>query len=284
MSGGGVEIAGLVLGAISVACMWQATAGILEIIGSTADFAHDAVILAQQLKLEATLLDRWGRTIGLQKLMELKQADVTSDFIRQQGDRRLLEEMSDFIRQQVDRRILDEKTLAVVRQTLGVITRIFKDANFLKEEYGLVTKNRDQQSIRLTITLRRTARDGNVTQDINRDLEDAEQLSRLRTLSLSKKLTWAIVDRKRFERLMIQLHQINSSLLQLIPDTAALVVDSLSLRINELMADNIRESTTQVNELRAQVNELRAQVQEMRKPRGLFRRFKRTPKPNGSEG
>jgi ABC-type transporter Mla subunit MlaD len=88
-------------------------------------------------------------------------------------------------------------------------------------------------------------------------------------LSLSKKLTWAIADRKRFERLMTQLHQINSSLLQLVPDTAALVVDSLSPRINELTA---------------QVNELTAQVKEMRKPRGLFWRFRRSPKPNGSEG
>jgi hypothetical protein len=254
MSGGPIEITGLVLAAISVATMWHATVGFLEIIDSAADCAHDVVILAQQIKLEATLLDRWGKTVGLQKLVGLDHTKVPSDFIRQQ----------------VDRRLLDEKTLDVVRETLGVITRILNDANSLKEEYGLVTKNSDQQSTRPLFPRRRTARDGNnVAQDINRDLEDAEQLKQLRSLSLSKKLTWAIADRKRFERLMTQLHQINSSLLQLVPDTAALVVDSLSPRINELTA---------------QVNELTAQVKEMRKPRGLFWRFRRSPKPNGSEG
>lgn len=209
-----MEVAGLVLGAVSVVTAWDTCVQAFEIIASGRRFGYEYEVIRVKLEVERVRLLTWGEEVGL---ANVREGEPHPDGI-------------------IDTRLSREEIRDTALRLLGCIQRLFNDTAALQRKYGMrMAPDSDEDHFPIPLA----SNDGGqfiLGPVFRRAYASLQKSSRnhQRNTPLKRKVTWAIGDKTKFLALITEIKGFNDSLVSLFPDVTS--------RTNRMLQEDIDTS------------------------------------------
>ncbi|KAG8810143.1 hypothetical protein FRC17_003072, partial [Serendipita sp. 399] len=225
------EVAGLVIGAVSMVTLWNTCVQAFDVVASGKTYGYDYEVARVKLEVERIRLLAWGEAVGLASVQ------------RETPDPSTI----------IDARLNREAMRDTVLRLLGCIQHVFNDTNALQRKYGL--KQEVSSSSPATIEGITTSLQQSLVVGISSDTQQQHlilgSIFKRAYTSLQKsakeyqdntpfrrKTKWAISDKAKFLRLIAEIKGFNDSLVHLFPDVMSKTNNTLREDIDN--SDEIR--------------------------------------------
>lgn len=200
------EVAGLAFGVLA---LWTSCVQVFETIDSTRNYGMDHELLRVKLEVERIRLVNWGNAVGLGDATETSTPDA---------------------------RLEREDIRNAVIRVLGYIQHIFENSEKLQSDYGLKPAVPQAEVSNVTTTSGSFLM-GDIfkkSYEILRKNAKGKQKS----ANLAKRTIWAIHNKKKFQDMVAELRKLNDSLDDLVPGSAAKVVEIMREEVTS--SDNVQ--------------------------------------------
>ncbi|KAG8752104.1 hypothetical protein FRC14_007342 [Serendipita sp. 396] len=193
------EVAGLVIGAISMVTLWNTCVQAFDTVASGRNYGYDYEVLRVKLEVERIRLLAWGEAVGLASV----QKETTDPS------------------KAIDTRLNRAEMRDTVLRLLGCIQHVFEDTQALQRKYGLkqesllggggsqihlaLPSSETQQVLALVFK--------RAYSNLQRSANEYQQSTPLRL-----KTMWAISDKAKFIHFVAEIRGFNDSLVHLFPD------------------------------------------------------------------
>ncbi|KAG9032379.1 hypothetical protein FS842_004098 [Serendipita sp. 407] len=194
-----MEIAGLVVGAVSMVTLWNTCVQAFDAVSSGRNYGYDHEVLRVKLEVERIRLLAWGEAVGLANVQR-QTADPSKT---------------------IDTRLNREEMRDTVLRLLGCIQHVFEDTQSLQRKYGLkqesvlksggsqnhlaLSSSEDQPILGLVFK--------RAYSNLQKSAKEYQQSTPLRL-----KTMWAISDKAKFVHFVTEIRGFNDSLVHLFPD------------------------------------------------------------------
>ncbi|KAL1735710.1 prion-inhibition and propagation, helo domain-containing protein [Schizophyllum commune] len=201
-----MEAAGLVVGVISLASLWEACMQVFDVVVTAQRYSWDCEVARVKLGIERARLALWGQTVGFTDSRRGGTMTLTSTH-----DARVISQPAP--RQHP--RLKNPQVANVIRDSLGCLHHLFEKIETLQRRYALHhDTGRSSSASTHDLSARTWSSILGRRSDLPRDSPRACQSKE----NVTTRTRWAVSDKKRFEELIGEIRWFNDSLCQLVFD------------------------------------------------------------------
>ncbi|OZJ01513.1 hypothetical protein BZG36_05720 [Bifiguratus adelaidae] len=200
-----MEPATLSIAAKGVVLLWNTSVQVFDTVATARRMGMDYEKVLVKLEVERVRLLSWGQAVGLANVKQT-ETDLYAT---------------------IDPRLNEPEFSGIVMRLLGCIQKVFDDTEQLQKKYGL-TQLANSNARDVQIWERQAGADMDLREDnhfglgsvfkraytsLQKSAKDYQQSS-----TLKRKVEWAITDKTKFEKLVIEVSGFNNGLMNLFPD------------------------------------------------------------------
>ncbi|KAL1672851.1 prion-inhibition and propagation-domain-containing protein [Schizophyllum commune] len=217
-----MEAAGLVVGVISLASLWEACMQVFDVVVTVQHYDWDCKLARVKLETEHVRLSAWGKAVGFVDLGRGWHSGTPQHSVGSPSRHAFPQHP----------RLRDPQVANIVWDNLGCMRHLFDKIRTLQRHHAMHhvgsshSRSSDFSDGPLTTSCtplhhRQSGRPG-----------DSPQANTSKA-SITKRIRWAISDRHRFKELIAEIRWLNDSLCSLVPDVAIGARDNLQPYLGE---------------------------------------------------